>query len=843
MSFLLTKSVILESAENYNEILNNLPIGIVILTQEIKLSLNEYIISNTNKLGRKLLSIPKDNNINKFIKNLSEYQEYSFYHNKIETSLYDHIFQTKELSNKTYIHNNTILYIKVKRYKNNIYIIIDNYEDERKNIQSQFVKNIGYQYLLTLYHEINNPVNSLLSIVNDNINFNSNSANRIELLVYLIRFFLKNFILYFQIATFNKKEKDKFNLNSTINLENIFNRISEKFSKLFEYKRIIQNENFNLLINKCTNLDYFYFKNLIKMIYLYFYKTIPKEGKFIVNTETTNEKNILKIIFSSTIKKERTRSFSNTDIMNLESLNQLNLKSKIQTQKMTENIIKKIIEILHIQNEYNFDIKNNYISIYIFIENEIKFGNESELEELTIEHLDSMRLLSRSVTDPTIDNTIKNENDYNSKNENFNSENTNLDKSNFDLEKSNISEIDCNDFNNSKINIKRNGKRFNSYQYKHSNNYNNKIENFKVNRFSVTINNKIYINNKDKENKIFNFYRKKTVLQILKKNYLKENNKIINNNSHKKNSHNNLIDKLNYQSRNHSMFQLRNNIKENDINYIIIKDKKKLNKSNSLPILFLNIKTNEYNTNIIKDFNKMLILKKCSADLSMRFKNEFLKNEKNENINNIKNNINNNTISNKNHLNNNNYNYSFINNNNNNILNNNNNILKNNYNYNLIKKIPSLNLKPPDIKKEEKKCCNDVMIVDDEQFNVTTLSNNLKKLNILSDSCSDGTECLDLIKKRLEKNCNCKNKNYKLILMDLIMPKMNGIETIKKIKEMINEKLINENYLNVVFISANIDQKESLIDIQKKYPFVKGFLTKPVKIVKIKDMLKRFYYE
>ena len=186
MSFLLTKSVILESAENYNEILNNLPIGIVILTQEIQLSLNEYIISNTNKLGRKLLSIPKDNNINKFIKNLSEYQEYSFYHNKIETSLYDHIFQTKELSNKTYIHNNTILYIKVKRYKNNIYIIIDNYEDERKNIQSQFVKNIGYQYLLTLYHEINNPVNSLLSIVNDNINFNSNSANRIELLVYLI---------------------------------------------------------------------------------------------------------------------------------------------------------------------------------------------------------------------------------------------------------------------------------------------------------------------------------------------------------------------------------------------------------------------------------------------------------------------------------------------------------------------------------------------------------------------------------------------------------------------------------------------------------------------------------
>ncbi len=838
MSFFLTKSPILGSIENHNDILNNLPIGIVILTQGIQLSLNEYIISNTNKLGRKLLSIPKDNNINKFIKNLSHYQEFSFYHNKKETSLYDHIFKTKELSNKTYIHNNTILYIKVRRDKNNIYILIDNYEDERKNIQSQFVKNIGYQYLLTLYHEINNPVNCLLSIVNDNINFNSNCAKRIELLIYLIRFFLKNFILYFQLSTFNKKEKHKLNLNSTINLENIFNRISVKFSKLFEYKRIIQNENFELLINKCTNLDYFYFKNLIKMIYLYFYKTIPKEGKFLVNVETTNEKNILKITFSNTIKKERTRSYSNAEILNLECLNQSNLTSNIQTQKMTENIIKKIIEILHIQNEYNFDIKNSFISIYILIDNEIKFGNENELDELTSEHLDSMRLITRSVTDPTFDNTSKNEYDYNSKNENLNSDNSNSEKSNFDNDKSNYSESYSNELNNSNIKPKKVNKRYKSFQFNYNNILHNQIKNIQFNRFSVNINNR--------DNKLFDFSKSKTVLQILKKNYLKENgnNKLIKQNSYKKMLHNNIIDKLNNQSRNHSMFQLRNNIKENYINNIIIKDKKKLNKSNSQPFIFSNINKNEHGINLTEDFKKRF-LKQSSLKISKRNKNEFHNHKIEDNIIENKKNFNDSFNKKNNNNNNINFNYSSINkyntfNNKNNIFNNND-TFNNNNNYNLIKQIPSLFLKPPDIKKQEEKCCNDVMIVDDEQFNLTTLSNNLKKLNILSDSCSDGIECLDLIKKRLEKNCNC-NKNYKLILMDLIMPKMNGLETIKQIKYMINEKLINENYLNVVFISANIDQKESLIDIQKKYPFVKGFLTKPVKISKIKDMLKRYYY-
>jgi CheY-like chemotaxis protein len=217
-----------------------------------------------------------------------------------------------------------------------------------------------------------------------------------------------------------------------------------------------------------------------------------------------------------------------------------------------------------------------------------------------------------------------------------------------------------------------------------------------------------------------------------------------------------------------------------------------MNKSN---IIKNNLNINEYRLNFTKDNP---VFKKCSADLSKKIKSEIDTNS-NTKINNIQN-------------------------------------IK-------IKNISTLKINNPIEKKENENCCNDVMIVDDEQFNVSCLSNNLKKLNILCDSCSDGIECLDLINKRLEKKCNCSKKNNKLILMDLIMPKMNGIEAVKNIQEMVNQNKIDDKYLNVVFISANVDQKDSLIDIQKKYPVVKGFLTKPVKITKIKDMLKRFYYE
>ena len=150
--------------ENREELLNNIPIGILILNKDKNIN-NNYKITYCNELAIKLLSIPKDNDINIFIKNLNDYLEYSPFEKNNKTTLNDHIFLTKKSNNKIFIHNEHLMYIKVNKVKDKIYVLIDNYEDERKNIQQQFIQNIGYQYLLTLYHEINNPINILLSIL------------------------------------------------------------------------------------------------------------------------------------------------------------------------------------------------------------------------------------------------------------------------------------------------------------------------------------------------------------------------------------------------------------------------------------------------------------------------------------------------------------------------------------------------------------------------------------------------------------------------------------------------------------------------------------------------------
>ena len=145
------------------------------------------------------------------------------------------------------------------------------------------------------------------------------------------------------------------------------------------------------------------------------------------------------------------------------------------------------------------------------------------------------------------------------------------------------------------------------------------------------------------------------------------------------------------------MFQLRN-IKEKDKDKdknkqkeIILEEEKSLNKSlsamslnqynlNKSNIIKNKLNINEYRLNLEKEIP---LLKKSSAYLTKKIKNEIFTNP-NIKINDIQNEI-------------------------------------------KIKNIPTLNITNSNEKKENENCCNDLMIVDDEQFNVSCLSNNLKK--------------------------------------------------------------------------------------------------------------------
>ena len=67
-----------------------------------------------------------------------------------------------------------------------------------------------------------------------------------------------------------------------------------------------------------------------------------------------------------------------------------------------------------------------------------------------------------------------------------------------------------------------------------------------------------------------------------------------------------------------------------------------------------------------------------------------------------------------------------------------------------------------------------ILIVDDNQLNIKVLKKAIKRFNLVTDECYNGLECLNKIKA---------GEKYDLILLDNLMPVMNGEETIKNLRQ------------------------------------------------------------
>ena len=67
-----------------------------------------------------------------------------------------------------------------------------------------------------------------------------------------------------------------------------------------------------------------------------------------------------------------------------------------------------------------------------------------------------------------------------------------------------------------------------------------------------------------------------------------------------------------------------------------------------------------------------------------------------------------------------------------------------------------------------------IMLVDDEVLFVETMAKRLEKRNIEILLAFSGEECLEKLKK---------NENIEVIVLDIVMPGMDGLETLKEIKK------------------------------------------------------------
>ena len=115
-----------------------------------------------------------------------------------------------------------------------------------------------------------------------------------------------------------------------------------------------------------------------------------------------------------------------------------------------------------------------------------------------------------------------------------------------------------------------------------------------------------------------------------------------------------------------------------------------------------------------------------------------------------------------------------------------------------------------------------VLVVDDNDLNLKIIDKLLKKYNIMTTLVASGQNCLDLIND---------HEYFDLILMDDMMPEMNGKETFAKLKEIEGFKI------PVVALTAN-----ALSGMKEQYLKLgfNDYLAKPINKDELDEVLKKY---
>lgn len=120
-----------------------------------------------------------------------------------------------------------------------------------------------------------------------------------------------------------------------------------------------------------------------------------------------------------------------------------------------------------------------------------------------------------------------------------------------------------------------------------------------------------------------------------------------------------------------------------------------------------------------------------------------------------------------------------------------------------------------------------VLVVDDNAMNLAVVQSLLKQTQVQIDTAEDGEKCLGI----------CAEKHYDLILMDHLMPNMDGIETFRALRA----DREGFNYRTpVVILTANAvaGMKQSYLD-----EGFDGFLAKPVQAQLLEEALMQYLPE
>ncbi|MCM1160446.1 MAG: response regulator [Roseburia sp.] len=117
-----------------------------------------------------------------------------------------------------------------------------------------------------------------------------------------------------------------------------------------------------------------------------------------------------------------------------------------------------------------------------------------------------------------------------------------------------------------------------------------------------------------------------------------------------------------------------------------------------------------------------------------------------------------------------------------------------------------------------------ILIVDDNEMNLFVVKSLLKKTKVQITECKSGRECLEMIAK----------EKFHVILLDHMMPEMDGIETLRRAKAM-EENLCRETPVIALTANAILGARETYL----KEGF-QGYLSKPIDGMELENMLKNY---
>ena len=170
---------------------NYFPVGLIIISKmdlvSSKRESDSLLESNENEEDVKLKYINQqatdifDLNENDNMKKIHyQFKQFKKFHkNQITEETLDEILFNPNRENEYYgffKNQISLIYVKYRINNEDLYICADYYTDERKIIQSQLFQTLKFQYIATLFHELYNPMNALLIMID--IKKNNNNENK-----------------------------------------------------------------------------------------------------------------------------------------------------------------------------------------------------------------------------------------------------------------------------------------------------------------------------------------------------------------------------------------------------------------------------------------------------------------------------------------------------------------------------------------------------------------------------------------------------------------------------------------------------------------------------------------